>query len=499
MVLRDGLTRNSGYLLGCIPAIHRRRCIERINKKRLPNDDRLRYHHHSRVALRPETNGLWQSSSREPNSYILIIGGMAMTTLYRAFWKPVSISVLACCIAISATPVWATSIVVKAGDQDRVECPIEVKAPAGLSLNGTISLVESGSKAKVPATIEDGMLSFVLPKLKAGKSATFELSAETQTALPVTFKHDKAKQVVDILINGQLFTEFHYESAATKPYLWPVNGPTVGKTTLNMTRDYPMLEVDKTKDERLSTDHVHHRSVWSAHGDVNGENTWHDAGLDKTTLQRVTNIELKPGAGYGEMIVDIDWIKAGKTDKLLTEKRIYRFYNTPSTGRLMDLDLTVVASEEPLHFGDTKEGGFFSIRTNDLLTVENGGTLTNSEGNINSEGDNGCWGKQADWVDYSGVLEGVKCGMTIFDHPSSFRYPAYWHARAYGLLTANVFGLSHFNKGKEGASQDGSYDLEKGKSLFFKYRFYVHADDCQGAKVADRYADFVNPPQVTWK
>ena len=37
-----------------------------------------------------------------------------------------------------------------------------------------------------------------------------------------------------------------------------------------------------------------------------------------------------------------------------------------------------------------------------------------------------------------------------------------------------------------------------GETLTFNYRVYVHRGDAKGAKVADRYADYINPPKVSW-
>ena len=54
------------------------------------------------------------------------------------------------------------------------------------------------------------------------------------------------------------------------------------------------------------------------------------------------------------------------------------------------------------------------------------------------------WGKRADWVDYYGNVAGEIVGIAIFDHPKNLRHPTYWHARSYGLLAANPFGLREF-------------------------------------------------------
>ena len=51
---------------------------------------------------------------------------------------------------------------------------------------------------------------------------------------------------------------------------------------------------------------------------------------------------------------------------------------------------------------------------------------------VNSEGIAGCdacYGRHADWIDYSGSADGVdKVGVAIFDHPANFRR-AFYHVR----------------------------------------------------------------------
>ena len=83
------------------------------------------------------------------------------------------------------------------------------------------------------------------------------------TIAEVTAK--KTEKGVAVEIDGQPFTEY-LTCAGTKPVLWPIIGPT-GKP---MTRQWPMGEGKPEERE----DHIHHRSLWFTHGDVNGVNFW---------------------------------------------------------------------------------------------------------------------------------------------------------------------------------------------------------------------------------
>ena len=112
-----------------------------------------------------------------------------------------------------------------------------------------------------------------------------------------------------------------------------------------------------------------------------------------------------------------------------------------------------------------------------------GGKIVNSNGLTNKE----AWGKPAAWVDYHGPVEGETVGIAIMNHPSSFRFPTYWHVRTYGLFAANPFGLHNFQNSDD---VDGSHTLEPGQSMSLRYRVLVHKGDEKDGRVADAYGQY---------
>jgi hypothetical protein len=109
---------------------------------------------------------------------------------------------------------------------------------------------------------------------------------------------------------------------------------------------------------------------------------------------------------------------------------------------------------------------------------------------INSNGAKGepaIWGKQADWVAYTGTVSGKPVTVAAFDSPRSFRHPTTWHARAYGLLAANPFGLREFTKDE---NKDGSWTVPEGKSLTFRYRVVIYDGELSPAQLADLYHQY---------
>jgi hypothetical protein len=108
---------------------------------------------------------------------------------------------------------------------------------------------------------------------------------------------------------------------------------------------------------------------------------------------------------------------------------------------------------------------------------------------VNSEGhrDGDLWGKRAKWVDYWGDVEGKTVGIAIFDHPSNPRHPTWWHARSYGLVTANPFGIHDFEDKPAGT---GDMVIKQGESVTFRHRFLFHEGDAESAEIEKAYAAF---------
>jgi len=273
-----------------------------------------------------------------------------------------------------------------------------------------------------------------------------------------------------IEVDGQPFTEYLTLSGA-KPILWPVYGPT-GKP---MTRAYPMGEApNETKD------HVHQRSLWFTHGDVNGVNFWDEMAKHGMILHR-RFVEVKSGK-EAVVVAEDDWVGPDKKNVLADQRRL-TFGAQPDV-RWIDFDITLKASYGPVKFGDTKEGTF-GVRMAETMRVDSqgGGQIVNSQGQT----DKAAWGRKAAWVDYHGPVAGQTVGIAIMNHPDSFRFPTCWHVRTYGLFAANPFGLKEF---PDGNHQDGSYTLAEGQAMVLRYRVWLHKGDEKQGRVAEAYASY---------
>lgn len=278
---------------------------------------------------------------------------------------------------------------------------------------------------------------------------------------------------VRVEIGGALFTEYHYQDVA-RPYLYPIIGP----GGAGMTRNWPM---QTTTNE--PTDHVHHKGLWYAHGNVNGVDCWSEQkAFGKTVHEKFLAL------GGGVIRELCNWVDhEGKV--LCSDERTIRF-QAHAAVRVVDFEITLIASHGPVTFGDTKEGSM-AIRLPATMSVKGKG----AQGHIvTSAGqrDVAAWGTAAEWVDYHGPVDGQECGVAIFDAPQNPRHPTTWHVRDYGLFAANPFGLHDFKKGlPKGA---GDLKLAAGERATFRYRFVFHAGDEKAGQVAERYREFAATP-----
>ena len=295
----------------------------------------------------------------------------------------------------------------------------------------------------------------------------------------------------EVCIGDELFAGYLTEYGGS-PVVYPIIGPT-GK---NMTRDFPM----KKGYEPIQADHPHQRAMYFTHGAVNGLDFW-SAFMNPPTIAPRTIVhkcfaKAESDGTTATLVTEQDWI--GNDQLICSDVRTLRF-SFSEDRRLIDVDITVTAEQDKVVFGDTKEGTF-GIRIPEVLAVTDTsgsgtGRIINAEGAVNED----AWGKRSTWVDYSGTLDGEKVGIAILNHPSSFRYPTYWHVRTYGLFSANPFGVHAFESDSNGGDRTiqakaGEHTLSKGESFTLRYRVIFHKGDAAEAKIAEEFKAYAEKP-----
>jgi hypothetical protein len=207
---------------------------------------------------------------------------------------------------------------------------------------------------------------------------------------------------------------------------------------------------------------------------------------------------VKSGEDVGVIRAQNNWVAPDGAVTCVEEQTI-RIYNRPKNERLFDFEVTLKADDKDVVLGDTKEGSMgirlaetMRLNPNKMNAGKPNGHIVLSTGVRDDEpivkGDNKTWGKAAEWCDYYGPVEGKTVGVAIFDHPTNPRHPTTWHVRQYGLFAANPFGLHDFERSPDRTK--GNLTIPAGKSVTFRYRFYMHEGDEKQAKVAERYDQY---------
>ena len=376
-------------------------------------------------------------------------------------------------------------LTVHAGPHARVQCPVTAEVDLESDPENMILWDETDGKA-VPVQIweEEGRtrLAWIVSWMEAGESRDYRLrilDAPRSLVSGVSLAEGEGR--LDVSIGGHYFTTYNCGPEVVRPYLYPV----YADEGVGVTRDWPMVP-DAEGD---STDHPHHKGIYTAQDEIRGVNNWGEG--EGHGWQVHTGFDsVYSGPVAGGFTSAIDWTDADRKT-YMTETRRITFYNTPLRARLFDYQVTFHASQGELRIGDTKEGGFLSVRVASLMEeARGGGRIVNGCGGV---GEGETWGQRAPWCDYSGAIGGGTYGITLLDHPSNPRFPTYWHVRAYGLMTANCVGRHHFT-GDE--NQRWDLPIAAGASKTWRYRVLVHHGDAAAAGVARHYEGFAYPPQV---
>lgn len=290
---------------------------------------------------------------------------------------------------------------------------------------------------------------------------------------------------VRVEIGGKLFTDYVF-AGAHYPYLYPV----LAADGTPLTRAFPME--DRPGEDH---DHPHQRSLWFAHGLMNGIDFWNQgAGVGgpapKGTVVHDRMLEVKSGP-VGEIRATSRWLAPDGT-LVCTDETTLRFQGA-GEARILDYDITLHAlPDRPLVFGDSKEGAL-GIRLAQWMTLPHkyGRRDLPGAGHIlTADGarDGAAWGKRAAWCDYYAPHDGKVYGVAIFDHPDNLRHPTWWMARDYGLFGANPFGQHAYEGGPD--PHAGDYTVPAGGSLTLRYRFYFHQGDPDAARIAEHYNEY---------
>lgn len=279
--------------------------------------------------------------------------------------------------------------------------------------------------------------------------ASAQVSLPNVKPIPLVQALPQPYEQVSFQRDGVELARLHFGPGLNRPFVFPLLGPS-GRSVTRMGHPHDPVG------------HSHHNAVWVSHHDVNGWSFWADRGTNQGRIvgQRLEKLD-DSDTGAGATIFN-HWVdKSGKV--LLEERRRVSLELLPNHESLLVLDLRFEAKGAAVTFGKTPFGLVGVRMAKSIGIADGGGTIRNSEGNVDEQGDNGCFWKRARWCDYSGpMLPGKSEGATLLDHPANPNHPTFFHVRSDGWMGTSF-------------THDAARVVEPGKPLQLRYAVYVHA------------------------
>lgn len=273
---------------------------------------------------------------------------------------------------------------------------------------------------------------------------------------------ETGKGKITFQIDGKAFADFVYEDqATTRPYLAHVKAP----SGFQVTRNHPPKEgVDPLDHETL------HPGIWMSFSELSGADFWRNKAPVK--FEKFLDAP-KANGDHATLTARFRYESNGKT--IAREDLHLAVINAPE-GRWILWD-SVLSGDEPLIFSDQEEMGL-GTRVATPLTVKEGGTITSSDGKKNEEE---VRGTRAAWCEYSKEIDGVPTGLLIVPHPDN-EPRVYWHARDYGMLTANPFGAKSLT-----GKGDGKVVIKPPQTMRLRFGILIFSASIDANEVARRY------------
>lgn len=295
---------------------------------------------------------------------------------------------------------------------------------------------------------------------------------------------------IQVTIGNKPFTVYYFAPRTAKAYLQPLRDA----NGIAVTRGFPIGDTIPAAHRQDRSLEPHQRDMYFGHGKINGYDFWAERvflkyygkgypdNFGRMVFRKIDEMRSGPASGTIRATFDLE---GPDRTPFARETQEFTFQGNKES-RTIDARIVIDANRGPVTFGDTKEGSF-ALRLAPELDAP-AGKMVDSNGR---HGEAQIWGKRANWVDVDGVIDGQSLGVAIMDSPKSFRHPTYWHARGYGLLAANPFGLSYF---LHDSKQNGSYTVPAGQSIDFQYRVLIHDGNYKQAHVAEQYDRYAALP-----
>lgn len=318
------------------------------------------------------------------------------------------------------------------------------------------------------------------------------------TPAKIRFDVDEVNKIIKVNVNDIYFTSLIYPDTIEKQVLYPIQTPS-GKL---ITRGFPL---NPRPFER--TDHPHHVGLWFNFGDVNGLDFWNNSYSIKPEVKDkygsiLFDKIIETNDKEGRLITLSNWVDNNK-NILLNEKTTYLFGGVKNNIRTIER-ITELTAKQKVTFTENKEG-ILGLRVDRAFEepTQKAEKFLDSNGNLtetpvlNNEGVNGMyrnaermtggdvWGKKSKWVALKANKEGEPITIVILDNKNNPNYPAWSHARGYGLFAVNNLA----GRAVDNNSEPVKLELSPGEKVIFKHKIIIGGDltDAEINKFSDDF------------
>ncbi len=300
----------------------------------------------------------------------------------------------------------------------------------------------------------------------------------------VEFKNNDKGKKVEVFVDGKFFTAYIYPDNMEKQSLYPIASAS-GKL---ITRGYPL---DPRPFER--TDHPHHVGLWFNFGDVNGLDFWNNSFAIKPadkpkygTIKFLKIVSENPAKGI--LVTNSEWVDF-ENKVLLNEESTFVFEGSANFRSIERT--TKLTAKQTVTFTENKEGilglrldrAFEEPSTKPDKFLDANGNITEVPimNNVgvngvyrNAEGVTGgnVWSKRSPWVALRADKGGEVITIAIIDNKNNVNYPAWSHARGYGLFATNNLAGRAVDK----SASEVKVVLKPGETIVFKHKIVIGGD-----------------------
>jgi len=369
---------------------------------------------------------------------------------------------------------------VEAGPADRSGLPIYVHLEKPLA-PGNYELQQVNTKLVTAVQLLDSVtLIFVPQSFAAGTQSVYQLRKKTGPSKPNPVSLTQKAEGMAVAVNGKPLFFYHTQPAippADSPSSYQRSGfihPLFSPTGKILTDDFPI-------------GHAHQHGIFMAWVHTRFRDSLVDFWNTMERLGRVEHVKiLKADAGYVMARMQINLRhKSSLFGEILSEQWLVSVYPV-SDYFLFDIESDQTnTSTDTLFLEQYRYGGMAyrgSREWNPADSSHFGGdwVITTSEGKDRITANH----THARWVDASGKVGGEMNGLTIFDHPSNFRYPQ--TMRVHPDMPYWVYA----------PVVDAPFNIPPGAHYKSRYRYLVHRGPMDVQLVNKIEKDWISNPVI---